>query len=167
MMVMTVVLMGLCTLRMVGCDLTYGLETVSNASIVENFLPSYRTFKIFPLRSNSTYWLYMTCKDRTGGWHLSDTITFTTGVATLLSSQPAAVQSELGSQQGLVETLNRGMLSVRPANNVSPHTIMGKFDFIKGEGGSKSLYSVIIIGVGSGSKGNSGLRNYLGRKSIK
>ena len=111
---------------MVGCDLTYGLETVSNASIVENFLPSYRTFKIFPLRSNSTYWLYMTCKDREGGWHLSDTITFTTGVATLLQSQPAAVQSSLGSQQGLVETLNRGMLSVRPASNVSPHTLMGE-----------------------------------------
>ena len=52
----------LCVCRMAGCDLTYGLETVSNASIVENFLPSYRTFKIFPLKSNTTYWLYMTCK---------------------------------------------------------------------------------------------------------
>jgi len=111
--------------RMAGCDLTYGLETVSNASIVENFLPSYRTFKIFPLRSNTTYWLYMTCKDLEGGWHLSDTITFTTGTATLFQSQPAAVQSSLGSGQGLVETLNRGMLSVRPANNVSPHMLMG------------------------------------------
>ena len=111
---------------MAGCDLTYGLETVSNASIVENFLPSYRTFKIFPLRSNTTYWLYMTCKDVEGGWHLSDTVTFTTGIATLFTSQPAAVQSSLGSGPGLVETLNRGMLSVRPANNISPHTLMGK-----------------------------------------
>lgn len=111
--------------RMAGCDLTYGLETVSNASIVENFLPSYRTFKIFPLRSNTTYWLYMTCKDVEGGWHLSDTVTFTTGIATLFTSQPAAVQSSLGSGPGLVETLNRGMLSVRPANNISPHTLMG------------------------------------------
>ena len=57
---------------MVGCDLSYGLEpsgntdtdkaAAGNTSIVENFLPAYRTFKIYPLRSNSTYWLYMTCK---------------------------------------------------------------------------------------------------------
>ena len=114
---------------MVGCDLTYGLETdngVGNASIVENFLPSYRTFKIFPLRSNSSYWLYMTCKDREGGWHVSDTTSFTTGVAMMVAEQPAAVHSSLSSQQGLVETLNRGMFSVRPTNNVSPHMLMGK-----------------------------------------
>merc|ERR1711910_41250 len=114
--------------RMVGCDLTYGLETdngVGNASIVENFLPSYRTFKIFPLRSNSSYWLYMTCKDREGGWHVSDTTSFTTGVAMMVAEQPAAVHSSLSSQQGLVETLNRGMFSVRPTNNVSPHMLMG------------------------------------------
>ena len=54
---------------MVGCDLSYGLENTEhdktaagNSSIVENFLPAYRTFKIYPLKSNSTYWLYMTCK---------------------------------------------------------------------------------------------------------
>ena len=54
--------------------MSYGLEpsgnteytsdkaAAGNTSIVENFLPAYRTFKIYPLRSNSTYWLYMTCK---------------------------------------------------------------------------------------------------------
>ena len=47
---------------MVGCDLSYGIETgngktaTGNTSIVENFLPAYRTFKIYPLRSNTTYW---------------------------------------------------------------------------------------------------------------
>ena len=114
---------------MVGCDLTYGLESdtgAGNASIVENFLPSYRTFKIFPLRSNSSYWLYMTCKDRTGGWHVSDTTSFTTGVAMMVRDQPEAVQDSQVSQAGLVETLNRGMLSVRPTKSISPHILMGK-----------------------------------------
>jgi len=114
--------------RMMGCDLTYGLESdngAGNASIVENFLPSYRTFKIFPLRSNSSYWLYMTCKDRAGGWHVSDTTSFTTGVAMMVRDQPEAVQDSQASQAGLVETLNRGMLSVRPTKSISPHILMG------------------------------------------
>merc|ERR1712115_757525 len=49
-----------------------------------------------------------------------------------------AVQSSLGSQQGLIETLNRGMLSVRPTQNVSPHIIMGV---------SCILLSVVVVTV--------------------
>jgi len=117
--------------RMVGCDLSYGLENTEhdktaagNSSIVENFLPAYRTFKIYPLKSNSTYWLYMTCKDKEGGWHVSDTINFQTSVATLYSDQPAAIQADQ-PQSGLRERLNRGMLSVRPTSKFSPHMLMG------------------------------------------
>ena len=91
---------------MVGCDLSYGVETgngktaAGNTSIVENFLPAYRTFKIHPLRSNTSYWLYMTCKDRAGGWHVSDTINFTTSVATLyqVSTRLPNVQKSLPLQ---------------------------------------------------------------------
>ena len=120
--------------RMVGCDLSYGVETgngktaAGNTSIVENFLPAYRTFKIHPLRSNTSYWLYMTCKDRAGGWHVSDTINFTTSVAVYLD-QPAAIQSDSGLGSGLKERLNRGMLSVRPTGRFSPHMLMGKEPF--------------------------------------
>jgi len=122
--------------RMVGCDLSYGLEpsgnteytsdkaAAGNTSIVENFLPAYRTFKIYPLRSNSTYWLYMTCKDKEGGWHVSDTINFQTSVAIMYSDQPAAIQAD-PPQSGLRERLNRGMLSVRPTSKFSPHMLMG------------------------------------------
>ena len=119
---------------MVGCDLSYGIEAGSgktaggNTSIVENFLPAYRTFKIFPLRSDTTYWLYMTCKDKEGGWHMSDTINFTTSVAVYLD-QPAAIQSDSGLGSGLKERLNRGMLSVRPTGRFSPHMLMGKEPF--------------------------------------
>jgi len=117
--------------RMVGCDLTYGIETntgkgsAGNTSIVENFLPSYRTFKIYPLESNTTYWLYMTCKDKEGGWHLSDTINFTTSVATLYEDQAAAIQTDGVGQNTFKERFNRGMLSVRPTGRFSPHVLMG------------------------------------------
>merc|ERR1711976_20720 len=117
--------------RMVGCDLSYGLETGNgktasgNTSIVENFLPAYRTFKIFPLSSNTTYWLYVTCKDKDGGWHVSDTINFTTSVATLYQDQPAAIHSDQVPGSGLKERFNRGMLSVRPTGRFSPHMLMG------------------------------------------
>ena len=119
---------------MEGCDLTYGIETKTgasagaNTSIVENFLPSYRTFKIYPLESNTTYWLYMTCKDKEGGWHVSDTINFTTSVAIMYQDQPAAIQSDGVSQGTFKERLNRGMLSMRPANKFSPHMLMGELD---------------------------------------
>ena len=89
--------------RMVGCDLSYGVETgngktaAGNTSIVENFLPAYRTFKIHPLRSNTSYWLYMTCKDRAGGWHVSDTINFTTSVATLYQVAQRRSSSDLSN----------------------------------------------------------------------
>jgi len=131
--------------RMVGCDLSYGIEAGSgktaggNTSIVENFLPAYRTFKIFPLRSDTTYWLYMTCKDKEGGWHMSDTINFTTSVAVYLD-QPAAIQSDSGLGSGLKERLNRGMLSVRPTGRFSPHMLMGL---------SCVVLSVLVLSVSS------------------
>jgi len=133
--------------RMVGCDLSYGVETgngktaAGNTSIVENFLPAYRTFKIHPLRSNTSYWLYMTCKDRAGGWHVSDTINFTTSVATLYQDQPAAIQSDQVPVSGLKERLNRGMLSVRPTAKFSPHMLMGL---------SCVVLSVLVLSVSSG-----------------
>jgi len=131
--------------RMVGCDLSYGIETgngktaTGNTSIVENFLPAYRTFKIYPLRSNTTYWLYMTCKDKEGGWHISDTINFTTSVATLYKDQAAAIQSD-SETVGLKERMNRGMLSVRPTGRFSPHVLMGL---------SCVVLSVLVVSVSS------------------
>jgi len=131
--------------RMVGCDLSYGIETgngktaTGNTSIVENFLPAYRTFKIYPLRSNTTYWLYMTCKDKEGGWHMSDTINFTTSVATLYKDQAAAIQSD-SETVGLKERMNRGMLSVRPTGRFSPHVLMGL---------SCVVLSVLVVSVSS------------------
>ena len=65
---------------MVGCDLSYGQEEKGgNITTVENFLPPYRTFKIYPLFSGTPYWVYMVCRDMDGGWHASDTVNFTTG----------------------------------------------------------------------------------------
>ena len=65
--------------RMVGCGLTYGAESLPNQTTVLNFLPTYRTFQISSLSSNTSYWVNMVCKDVEGGWHVSDTVDFTTG----------------------------------------------------------------------------------------
>merc|ERR1711953_325864 len=67
----------------------------------------------------------MTCKDKEGGWHVSDTINFTTSVAIMVQDQPAAIQSDEVSQASFKGRLNRGMLSMRPTNKFSPHVLMG------------------------------------------
>ena len=59
--------------------MSYGPENTGNTTILENFLPPYRTFKIYPLVSNTSYWTYLVCRDVDGGWHASDTVNFTTG----------------------------------------------------------------------------------------
>ena len=59
--------------------MSYGPENSGNTTIQENFLPQYRTFKVFPLLPNTSYWTYMVCRDVEGGWHASDTVNFTTG----------------------------------------------------------------------------------------
>ena len=56
---------------------------------------------------------------------MSDTINFTTSVATLYKDQPAAIQSD-SETVGLKERMNRGMLSVRPTGRFSPHVLMGE-----------------------------------------
>ena len=33
-------------IRLTGCDLSYGPENTGNTTILENFLPPYRTFKV-------------------------------------------------------------------------------------------------------------------------
>ena len=66
--------------RLTGCDLSYGPENTGNTTILENFLPPYRTFKVYPLIGNTSYWTYLVCRDVEGGWHASDTINFTTGI---------------------------------------------------------------------------------------
>ena len=68
---------------MSGCDLSFAPEKESNASVLENFLPLYRTIKLGPLKSNTSYWVNMVCRDKTGGWYSSDTITFETGIGSL------------------------------------------------------------------------------------
>jgi hypothetical protein len=65
--------------RMVGCDLSYGDKTGGNTTSVQNFLPLYRTIKIQPLTTNTSYWVHMVCRDKDGGWHALDTVNFTTG----------------------------------------------------------------------------------------
>ena len=57
---------------------------------------------------------------------MSDTINFTTSVATLYQDQPSAVHSDQVTGAGLKERFNRGMLSVRPTGRFSPHMLMGK-----------------------------------------
>ena len=64
---------------MSGCDISFAPEKESNASVLENFLPLYRTIKLGPLKSNTSYWVNMVCRDKHGGWYSSDTITFQTG----------------------------------------------------------------------------------------
>ena len=43
------------------------------------FLPLYRTIKIQPLTTNTSYWVHMVCRDKDGGLHASHTVNFTTG----------------------------------------------------------------------------------------
>ena len=74
---------------MVGCGLTYSPESHPNETTVFNFLPSSRLFRIFPLSSNTSYWLNMVCKDVEGGWHFSDTVGFTTGKVGRIEQQEA------------------------------------------------------------------------------
>jgi len=108
--------------RMVGCDLSYGPETGGNTTTVENFLPLYRSISLHHLTSNTEYWVHLVCRDIQGELHASDTVNFTTGIATLREPQLAAVQVERVVQ---TERLNRGMLSSRPSKAVSPHVVMG------------------------------------------
>ena len=127
---------------MIGCDLSYGPENGGNISTAENFLPPYRTFKIQPLSSNTSYWVYMVCRDKEGGWLASDTLNFTAGkVETLFifiifpsySGIPVLAEPKLAAiHVSVKETniqsgrLNRGMLSIRPTKSLSPHLLMGK-----------------------------------------
>ena len=74
---------------MVGCGLTYGPESHNNETTVFNFLPTSRLLRIFPLSSNTSYWLNMVCKDGEGGWHASETVEFTTGKGCRIEQQAA------------------------------------------------------------------------------
>jgi len=112
--------------RMVGCDLSYGAEAGGNTTSVENFLPLYRTIKIQPLVKNTSYWVHMVCKDKGGGLHVSDTVNFTTGTPATPAPQLAAVQYPVLNNLIQSDRLNRGMLSRRPDNGMSPHVLMGK-----------------------------------------
>ena len=35
--------------------------------------------QVYPLVANTSYWVYLVCRDVEGGWLASDTINFTTG----------------------------------------------------------------------------------------
>ena len=131
--------------RLSACDLTYGPEAGGQPVTADNFLPSYRTFKIHPLSSNTSYWVYMVCRDKEGGWHASYTLNFTTGkmethkalkdvIISSSSGMPVQDEPQLAAiyspdlKEENVQTgrLNRGMLSIRPSKGVSPHIVMGK-----------------------------------------
>jgi len=77
--------------RLSGCDLSFGPENSGNTTILENFLPAYRTFKISPLISNTSYWTYLVCRDTEGGWLASETLNFTTGKLTPNNSSYSSV----------------------------------------------------------------------------
>ena len=65
---------------MSGCDLSFAPEEEGNTTLFDNFLPLYRTIKLKSLKSNTSYWVNMVCRDKLGGWYSSDTLTFTTGI---------------------------------------------------------------------------------------
>lgn len=107
--------------KLTGCDLSYGPENTGNTTILENFLPPYRTFKVYPLLSNTSYWTYLVCRDVEGGWHASDTVNFTTGELGMYEPRLAAVFS-ISSKR---DKTNSGVLTKHNRSVTSPHTIMG------------------------------------------
>jgi len=126
--------------RLIGCDLSYGPENGGNISTAENFLPPYRTFKIQPLSSNTSYWVYMVCRDKEGGWHASDTLNFTAGTRVLAEPKLAAIHIPVKESNLQSGRLNRGMLSIRPTKRMSPHLLMGI---------SCTILSLVVLSISS------------------
>ena len=110
-----------------SCDMTHAAteDDNDNTTVVENFIPLHRTININDLTSNTSYWVYLVCKDREGVEHASDVIHFTT---------PEVAQPRLGARysplrQAMVQDKrNMGVLRVRKKEHVSPHTLMGEID---------------------------------------
>ena len=45
---------------------------------------------MYPLVANTSYWVYLVCRDVEGGWLASDTINFTTGNIQIYRSRARA-----------------------------------------------------------------------------
>ena len=57
--------------RLTGCDLSYGPENTGNTTILENFLPPYRTFKVTPNSSIVNWYIAnLSVGVPAGGQHL-------------------------------------------------------------------------------------------------
>ena len=46
--------------------------------------------QVYPLVANTSYWVYLVCRDMEGGWLASDTINFTTGNIQIYRSRARA-----------------------------------------------------------------------------
>merc|ERR1719357_20368 len=69
--------------RLLGCTLRYASDLEGNITIMGNFLPLYRTIKVGQLRSNTSYWMQLVCRDREYELYSSKNISFTTGIPTM------------------------------------------------------------------------------------
>ena len=106
-----------------NCDMTYAAteDDKEKPKVVENFIPVHRTFSIGQLTQNTSYWVFVVCRDKGGGWHASHTIHFTT--AEVYGARYSPLRQVM---QAMQDKRNMGVLRVRKKEAVSPHTLMGK-----------------------------------------